>query len=82
MSACFKYEEAKDNENFAPCFVVLLYSIQDFLINELSHGHAKLNSLVQMGFSEDQARMTIIKFGMLSFHLAACLLRHAHKYLK
>jgi hypothetical protein len=64
--SCFKYEEAKDTGNFVLCFVVLLY-IQDFLINQLSQGRAKLDSLVEMGFSEDQARMTIIKFGMLSF---------------
>lgn len=55
----------------------LHFVFQDFL-QELSEKDAKLESLVNMGFPEDEANMAILRCGMLSTELATCLFGPVH----
>jgi hypothetical protein len=50
---------------------------QDFL-KELSDKDAKTESLMKMGFPEDEANMAISRCGMLSTKLTACHFGHVY----
>jgi hypothetical protein len=51
------------------------FFLQEFL-QELLVKDAKMESLVKMGFPEDEANMAIFRCGMLATELAACHFGH------